>query len=321
MKKPRPQSARTTQAQGPIAVDPRWLLKAGLVMLAVAFVCGYATLCWLFYQGQWQLVLHPVKTAERPATIAGLPYEVLRFGPDSSGIPQRTAWWMAPAAGDAYRHLVVLYLPSGDGSLKDATATLDGLRRLGIAVFAMNYRGYGESLGDRPDEATMREDAEAAWRYVVQERGMSGNDVIPFGAGVGASLAMGLVRAHAEILAVILDAPRFDVLQRVKADPRVRFLPVDRLLHDRFALEPMLAESRTPKLIFSHAAAESKAIAQAGEPKITVEMTQIDEGLFAKALRRFLDAYAPPTPAVRLQLNPVAPTTKTPAAATSPAGK
>ena len=291
---------RRNQAEPPEVVDPRWLLRAGAVMLVVALVCGYVTLCWLFYQGQWQLVLHPVKTAARPATIGGAPYSIIRFGPDSSGLPQRTAWVFPAGANDAYRHLTVLYLPSGDGSLNDALPMLDGLRRIGIAVFAVQYRGYGESAGGHPSEVTMREDAESAWQYLVQERKLDARRIVPFGVGVGGSLAMSLLQQHPEISAVMLDSPRFDVLARVKADPRVHFLPVDKLLHDRFAMEPALSESKTPKLIVTEGAVESKEVAAAAEPKMTIEMMHFDEAAFASALRRFLDAYAPPTPAVQL---------------------
>ncbi len=303
MAKPEVQSGRGAQKEAPIVVEPRWLLKAGLLVMLVALVCGYVTLCGLFYQGQWQFVLHPVRTAERPATIGGAPYDLLRFGPDSSGLPQRTAWWIPPGDADRYRHLVVLYLPSGDGSLKDATPVLDGLRRLGLAVFAVSYRGYGESADVHPNEGMMRDDAEAAWSYLTRERGVSGQDVIPYGAGVGASLAMRLAQSHGEIAAVVLDAPQLAVVARVKADPRVRFLPVEWLLHDRFAMEPALAESKVPKLILSNAAVEEGEIARAGEPKMTVEMPTFQEALFDQAVRRFLDAYAPPTPPVRLVPN------------------
>lgn len=283
-----------------MVVDPRWLLKAGAVMLAVAFVCGYVTLCWLFYQGQWQLVLHPVKTAARPAAIAGSTYRVIRFGPDSSGLPQRTAWVMPAEANDPYRHLTVLYLPSGDGSLNDALPLLNSLRRVGIAVFAVQYRGYGESAGGHPSELSMREDAESAWRYLVQEQKVEARSIVPFGSGVGASLTMNLLQRHPEISAVLLESPIFDVGTRVKADPRVRFLPVDWLLHDRFALEPALSESKTPKLIVTEGTMEPREVAAAAEPKMTVEMPHFNEGEFVSALRRFLDAYAPPTPAVQL---------------------
>ncbi len=294
----------------PIVVEPQWLLRAALVVLAAAFLCGYATLCGLFYQGQWQLVLHPVRTAARPATIGGAPSELVRFGPDGSGIPQRTAWWMAAGTDDRYRHLVLLYMPAGDGSLNDAMPLLTTLRQLGVAVFAMEYRGFGESGGGHPSEATMREDAEAAWVYLTLERSVSARDVIPFGTGVGAALALGLAGRHAETAAVVLDAPRFDVVARVKADPRVRFLPVEMLLHDRFALEPALTESRLPKLIVSQGRVESREIAQAGEPKMTVEMPSFDSAEYDQALRRFLDAYAPPTPPVQLMPKGAPPSAK-----------
>ena len=297
------QRGRRQEVEPPMVVDPRWLLKAGAVMLAVAFACGYATLCWLFYQGQWQLVLHPVKTTARPAVIGGAPYSVVRFGPDSSGLPQRTAWVIPAGANDAYRHLTVLYLPSGDGSLTDALPVLDGLRQLGIAVFAVQYRGYGESAGGHPTELTMREDAEAAWRYLVQERKVDGRYVIPFGAGVGCAVAMGLPQHHPEIAAVVLQSPRFDVVERVKQDPRVRFLPVNWLLHDRFAIEPVLSASKLPKLIVTEGRTEPREIASAAEPKMTVEMTHFDELQFRSALRRFLDAYAPPTPPIQMMLH------------------
>ena len=132
---------------------------------------------------------------------------------------------------------------------------------------------------------------------------MAAQDVIPFGTGVGASLALALAGQHREVTAVVLDAPRFDTVARVKADPRVRFLPVTLLLHDRFDLEPALSESKLPKLILSQGKAASSAIKQAGEPKMTVEMPSFDAAQVDRALRRFLDAYAPPTPPVRLMLN------------------
>lgn len=293
-----------------MVVDPRWLLKAALVVSVVALICGYVTLCGLFYQGQWQLVLHPVRTTARPATIAGAPFELVRFGPDGSGIPQRTAWWMAPGPDDRYRHLVLLYLPSGDGSLLDAVPLLDVMRQLGIAVFAMNYRGFGESGGGHPSEATMREDTEAAWSYLLQERAVRPQDVIPFGTGVGAALALGLADHHREVAAVVLDAPQPDIEAKVKTDPRVRSLPVHLLLQDRFDLQPALSMSKLPKLIISPGAAASSALAKAGEPKMTVEMPSFNGADYDQALRRFLDAYAPPTPPARLMLNGAPPPSK-----------
>ena len=297
--KKRAQPERRTPS-GRLVVDPGWLLRAAGLVILVALLCGYATFCLLFYQGQWQLVLHPVQTKERPATIGGGPYEFVRFGPDASGVPQRTGWWMPAEAEAHYRRLVILYLPSGDGSLIDAQEALEALRSVGIRVFAMNYRGYGESAAMHPSEKAMREDAEAGWSYLVKQRHVAAGDVIPYGAGVGAALALDVATEHQGTAAVVLDGPRFDVVRKVKADARVRLLPVGALLHDRFELEPMLGETKIPKLILTRAAVENEETLRAADPKMTVVMPQFNAAQMTHALRRFLDAYAPPTAEPRL---------------------
>ena len=291
---------RPTSVNGFEIVEPRWLLRAAAVVVGVALLCGYATFCLLFYQGQWQLVLHPVRTAARPESIGERPYEFLKFGPDGSGLPQRTGWWMPAAQQERYRHLVLLYLPSGDGSLATATATLSALRALGCTVFAVDYRGYGASAPVHLSEATMRADAEAAWRYAVEERHVREDFVLPVGEGVGAALALDLAREHTQTAAVVLDQPRFDVLADVEADRRVKLLPVRWLLHDRFEIAEPLAESRVPKLLFVREERENAKAQKAADPKMTVVIPKANPAEFDRAMRRFLDLYAPPTPAPRL---------------------
>ena len=279
-----------------MVVEGGWLLRALLVVGLTALVCAYLTLCLLFYQGQWQLVLHPKRTEVHPTALDGRPIEVVRFGPDATGIPQRTGWWISAAAETPFRHLVVLYLPAGDGSLVDATATLDAIARTGIAVFAMDYRGSGASAATHPSERAMREDAEAAWQYVVGERHVPGGRVLPYGAGVGAALALDLAGEHQETVAVLLDGPRYDIEQDVRRDPRVRALPVSLLLKDRFALEPALAQGSLPKLIITRAVREDARSLAASDPKMTMAMPSFDTATMAGVLRRFLSQYAPPSP-------------------------
>ena len=275
--------------------------RSGLVWLWVmALVCAYLTLCLLFYQGQWQLVLHPKRTEAHPAAIDGRPIEVVRFGPDATGVPQRVGWWIPAAAETPFRHLVVLYLPAGDGSLVDATATLDAIARTGIAVFAMDYRGYGASAVTHLSEQAMREDAEAGWQYVVGERHVPGGRVLPYGAGVGAALALDLAGEHRETAAVLLDGPRYDIEKDVRKDPRVSALPVSLLLKDRFALEPALGQGSLPKLIITRAAQEDARSLAAANPKMTMAMPGFDAATMDGGLRRFLSQYAPPSPETSL---------------------
>ncbi len=280
-----------------MVVEGGWILRAMLVLLGVSLVCGYLTFCLLFYQGQWQMVLHPVRTERRPATIGGRGYEVVRFGPDATGVPQRVGWWQPASATGDFRHLAVLYLPSVDGSLADETETLDALSRMGVAMLAVNWRGYGESAAlRRPSERSMREDAEAGWQWLTATHGLSGARLIPYGRGVGAAVALEMARRHGQTPAMILDGPRFDLEREVAADPRVRLLPVGLLFKDRFALEPMLGESKVPKLIVTRGPTEDGRVLSAGDPKMTLALPQFEAGAFEALVRRFLGQYAPPTP-------------------------
>src|SRR3984957_16915636 len=98
------------QPTPPEVVSPAWLVKAIALTVLVALFCGYLTLCWLFYQGQWQLVLHPTRTSASPTSIAGVPYDLIRFAPDESPIPQLPGWWTPANPGGRYAHLTILFL-------------------------------------------------------------------------------------------------------------------------------------------------------------------------------------------------------------------
>src|SRR5277367_1605496 len=115
-------------------VSPIWLVKAIALTILVALLCGYLTFCLLFYQGQWQLVLHPTRTAVSPQSVAGIPYDLIHFGPDESAVPQLTGWWIPSAPGGRNANTTVLFLPGSDGSLADSIPTLASLHNLGINI-------------------------------------------------------------------------------------------------------------------------------------------------------------------------------------------
>ncbi len=161
--KPAPPTVIPDGARGP-DIDPRWLLKMLAVTIGGALFCGYLTLCGLFYQGQWQLVLHPdTATTITPASV-NLPFEDVSFDYTETGQPQLHGWWI-PAAGNApagYSAFTILYLHGGNGSLADTLPRLQELHHLGLNVFAFDYRGFGQSAGLHPNELRMREDTAAA---------------------------------------------------------------------------------------------------------------------------------------------------------------
>ncbi len=293
----RQQPQRNAQQPGaPEVVDPIWLLKAAGVVLLAALFCGYLTFCLLFYQGQWQLVLHPDRSKPAPASIAGSPYETVHFGVDESGTPQLTGWWIPAEPNGRYAHETLLYLPGGDGSLADVEPRLAALHSLGINLFAFDYRGYGQSSATHPNERRMTQDAASAWQYLTVSRQLPGGAIVPFGDGVGAALAASLAAAHIESPGVILESPRVDLLKTVQDDPRTRLLPVGLLFHEDFQLASTVGSLKTAKLFLLPESAASLEMARsAAEPKVIVALppSQANGPAYLEQIARFLDQLRP----------------------------
>ena len=275
-------------------VSGRWLLKAFTLSILVAVLCAYAALCVLFYEAQWQLVLHPDRDTSTPSTINGAPFEFIHFAPDDSGLPQLTGWWIPAAPGAAYPHITILYLHGGDHSLHHSAPELAQLHKVGLSVFALDYRGYGQSAAIHPSEQRMTEDTEAALRYLITTRHLEQNKILLFGAGVGTSLAAHLAAAHPEISALILQSPEVDLLEHVSRDPRTNLLPVHLLFTQRFTLTAPLSVLPTPKLLLMESSSTPPAFVSAAAPKTTVEFATADLARYTRALSRFLDQYLPP---------------------------
>jgi uncharacterized protein len=313
MPRPTPIRSPKTDRRGtpppnpPEIVSPIWLLKAIALTVLAALFCGYLTFCWLFYQGQWQLVLRPARTSAGPTSIAGIPYEFLRFAPDESAIPQLTGWWIPSDPGARYAHFTILFLPDGNGSLADSIPTLASLHNLGINVFAFDYRGYGQSAQSRPSQQSMTRDADSAWQYLTTSRAIPPRQIIAYGTGVGTSLATGLAIAHNDIPAVILDTPRADLLNVAQLDTRATLIPVRLLFHERFPLAEPLSTLRTPKLLLSRTTSPDQIFLAASDPKLTVELTSPSAVLYQQSLTRFLDQYLPPAPVPALVPSPAPP--------------
>ena len=277
-------------------VDPRWLLKAiGYVVLA-ALVCGYLTLCLLFYQGQWQLIVHPGLNNKPLSTLAGLPAQPVHFDAAETGSPRLSGALLPAEPSARYRAYTVLYVRSADSALaQDANdaRNLAVLHTVGLNVFAFDYRGYGQSDPIHPNQARMTEDAGAALRYLVDSRAVAPANIVLYGTGLGTSLATALASSNRQISTLILDSPGPTPLSIVLADSRTRLLPVRALFHEDFTLAP-LADLTTPKLLLSVTPAFPGIFQTAANPKITVETNPDDIPGRTAAISRFLDQYLTP---------------------------
>jgi uncharacterized protein len=288
-----PQSATPELSGAPPLVDPRWLLKALGIVLVVALVCAWGTLCLLWYQGQWQLVLHPSRAVTITPASLSLNFTELHFAVDNTGTPQLDGWLIAAANPSAPTALV---LHAADGSIADALSRILTLRNAGLNVLLFDYRGYGRSAGQHPTQLSMQQDADSALNFLTSTQHIAPQNIILYGQGIGAALAVRLAAEHRDIPAIILDAPDGDLTDRVVRDAHSWLIPVRPLFHEDFPLAEPLRTLNTPKLLITYTNAEHPpaALTNAADPKITIELPSPNDPALLPAVQRFVDQYVDP---------------------------
>ncbi len=105
-------------------------------------------------------------------------------------------------AGQSSR--VLLFFHGNAGNISHRLDSIRQFHELGLSVLIVDYRGYGQSEG-RTTERGLYRDADAAWRYLVEDRGVPASDIVIFGRSLGASVAARLA-AERHPLALIVES-------------------------------------------------------------------------------------------------------------------
>jgi uncharacterized protein len=240
--------ARGAGHEPPPTVSGRWLLMAASAALVAAAACAWLTLCFLYWQGSWQLLYHPISAVARTPAAAGLAFDPVAFATSEDGTPQLKGWWIPASPGANYSRYTVLYLHGQSGNLGDTVTELAALHEVGVNILAFDYRGYGQSLFAHPSEARWRDDAEWALNYLIATRHTAAGSIIVEGSGLGANLALEIGAAHAELAGVVLESPLATPTDAIFKDPRSRLVPAHLLVRDRYDADQAAVTLRIPSL-------------------------------------------------------------------------
>nr|WP_203453618.1 alpha/beta fold hydrolase [Jiangella aurantiaca] len=157
--------------------------------------------------------------------------------------------WFAPAASGpavsgpavaGYR-MAVLVVPGNGGNRAGRAGLAEELRRRGLAVLLMDYRGYGGNPGS-PSEEGLARDAMAAVE-TLEDLGYPAERTIYFGESLGSGVVAAL-QALRPPAGMLLRSP-FPELADV-GSRHYPWLPVRLLLRDRFRVVEHLAGSEVP---------------------------------------------------------------------------
>ncbi|MFB3817169.1 MAG: alpha/beta hydrolase [Candidatus Methylomirabilales bacterium] len=152
-----------------------------------------------------------------------------------------SAWYLSSPGARG----TILFLHGNGGNVSHYVPSLALFHRLGFNGFILDYRGYGRSEGTPSEQGTYR-DARAAWRHLVEARGIPPDAIVIWGRSLGGAIAAGLARGRAPRLLVLESA--FTSLQDVAAD-LYPWAPTRLLLGSRYPTEAFLREVRAPVLV------------------------------------------------------------------------
>src|SRR5215208_260473 len=99
----------------------------------------------------------------------------------------------------------VVYAHGNGGNLSYCEWVGESLAARGFDVLLFDYRGYGRSEGESAGEAGLYADAEAAYDYLTNERGVPAGRVVLYGQSLGTA-AVGDVAARRECGALVLES-------------------------------------------------------------------------------------------------------------------
>jgi uncharacterized protein len=264
-----------------------WLIgSAVLLYLAIVALLWFAESRLIYFPGSERRLTLPPAALQLPIERAELTTE--------DGV-KLVGWVMPAAASTSGFWLLVCHGNAGNLSQFDRPAHYAALRQLGLNLFAFDYRGYGES-GGMPSEYGLYRDADAAYRYLREERGVPAERIIAFGHSLGSAVAIDLAsRVHTAGL--IVEGGLVSVAQR--GQELYPFIPVRWIARTRFSSIDKIPKVTAPKL-FLHAVADEviplshgrRLFQAAAEPKTLVELAGTHSDAFAVDSVRYFGSIA-----------------------------
>lgn len=134
-----------------------------------------------------------------PADV-GLPYDDVSLMSHSNKIHG----WYLPGPDTR----VVLWMHGNAGNIADRVGMAAVMnRKLGVSSFLVDYRGYGRSEG-RPTERGLYEDAEAAFMWLTEKKGIDPSSIILYGHSLGSAVIVDLALGTGkEAGGLVLESP------------------------------------------------------------------------------------------------------------------
>jgi len=216
-------------------------MKAAVSLFTIA-ASIYVLLALVLYLLQGKMVF-----------LSDMPGRALTASPDAIGLEyedvflttsdnERLHGWYVPAVN---ARGVVLFFHGNAGNISHRLDSIAIFNQLGLSTLIIDYRGYGESSGKTSEQGTYL-DAQSAWDYLVDQRGVPAESIVIFGRSLGGAIGAWL-GSHQRPAAVIIESSfssGVDMGRRLYP-----FLPVRLITRLRYPVAEYASRLQSPVLV------------------------------------------------------------------------
>jgi pimeloyl-ACP methyl ester carboxylesterase len=221
-----------------------WKLLIGATAVVLAIYAFSSTFIWA---RQAHFIFRPERIIAKTPAEYQLPFEDVYIKVnDGNGKNERIHAWWIPAGYPRERYLLYLH-----GSALNIGANITHARRfhqMGFSVLLVSYRGYGKSDGTFPTEAQVYSDAQAAWTYLVEHKGIDPAAVFIYGHSLGGAVAIQLALNNPAAGGLIVEATFTSIADMARRIPKYRIFPIELIVHQRFDSLKKVSRLQVPVL-------------------------------------------------------------------------
>lgn len=155
---------------------------------------------------------------------------------------ERLHGWYVPAT---ISRGVIVFFHGNAGNISHRLDSIGIFHQLGLDTLIIDYRGYGQSTGKTTEQGTYL-DAQAAWSYLVDERGIAADQIIIFGRSLGGAVGAWLGTQHTPAAVIIESSFSSGVDMARRLYP---FLPVRLITRLRYPVAEYASQLNCPVLV------------------------------------------------------------------------
>ncbi|WP_066381855.1 MULTISPECIES: alpha/beta hydrolase [unclassified Anabaena] len=220
------------------------LLPVASTIAAIA----YLTICLFLFVKQTRFIFFPSSSIEITPEYFQLPYQDIWLPVEvSSGKLERMHAWWIPA--ESPQSQVLLYLHGNGVNIGANVAHASRFHQLGFSVLLLDYRGYGRSEGNFPNEINIYQDAETAWNYLVQQKKIPPEQIFIYGHSLGGAVAIDLAVKQPKAAGLIVEGTFTSIRDVIDYRNTFRLFPIDLILTQKFESIKKIPQLQMPILI------------------------------------------------------------------------